>query len=158
MVVSAPAVGTLAAGVAAVELGTTGTSCAMGGAVAHRAPPRLDDVVGNVGTRSGWSIDGHEWSVVKGCDGDSASARRRTGARGRNRSPQRGRSPPADSGTPTDLIDDLRRVVNRPTGPSCPARRVVNRLTGATCPARRVVNRLTGATCPARRVVNRLTG
>jgi hypothetical protein len=44
VVVGAPTVGTLAAGVGAVDPGTTGLSCPMRRCVAHRTPPFADDV------------------------------------------------------------------------------------------------------------------
>ena len=66
--VTPPAIGALAACVAAVQLGTSRTPCAMGGAVAYGAPPGLDDVLGKVGERWLGRVEAHAWSVNEGCD------------------------------------------------------------------------------------------
>src|SRR5688572_23629732 len=66
--VTPPAIGALAACVAAVQLGTAGTPRAMGGAVAYGTPPGLDDILGKVGERWLRRVEAHAWSVNEGCD------------------------------------------------------------------------------------------
>src|SRR4051794_23399835 len=103
MVVAAPAIRPLPAGVAAVQLRTARATSAMGGCVAHWAPPRLDDVLAEIGERSGWFDDVHELSLTKGCDETPWS--HAAGAAG---STQPGRGP--------ILTAHFRLLVNRLTG------------------------------------------
>jgi hypothetical protein len=61
--VTPPAIGALAASVAAVQLGTSRTPRAMGGAVAYGTPPGLDDVLGKIGERWRGRVEAHMGSV-----------------------------------------------------------------------------------------------
>ena len=85
VVVTPPAIGALTACVAAVQLGTSRTPRAMGGAVAYGTPPGLDDVLGKVGERWPGLVEAHVCSVNEGCDGQRrilarwSSATRRSG-------------------------------------------------------------------------------
>ena len=81
VVVAAPAVGALAAGVAAVQLRPTGASCSVRWCVAHRAEPQLDHVIGKVIDRSVRLVGAHALSVDQGCDiGEPRLARQRGAA------------------------------------------------------------------------------
>ena len=76
VVVTPPAVGALTASVAAVQLRTARTARAVRGTIAHRAPPRLHNVVGEIGERTDGFNDVHEWSVIGGCDTAAPAAGR----------------------------------------------------------------------------------
>jgi len=67
LVIAAPAVGALATGVAAVQLGTPGPARAMRRTVADRTPPGLDDVVREVGHRWRGLALAHRSILNEGC-------------------------------------------------------------------------------------------
>jgi hypothetical protein len=79
VVIAPPSVGALSTGVAAIQLGTSRTARAMRRAVAHGAPPWLDDVVGEVGQRSRGQALAHGSILNEGChaQGRLSQARKR---------------------------------------------------------------------------------
>ena len=69
VMVAPPAVCTLPAGVAAVQLRSAWASGAVRRTITHRTEPRLDDVLRQVGDKSVLLICAHAHSVNEGCNG-----------------------------------------------------------------------------------------
>jgi hypothetical protein len=79
VMVAPPAVCTLPAGVAAVQLRAAWASCAVRRTITHRTEPKLDDVLRQVGDRSVLLVCAHAHSVNERCNGPLSPAAKSPG-------------------------------------------------------------------------------